>query len=130
MAALGTPGRGGIASFPIRHADGLAQLVAHLVPIRRTAHDIFANSLALLVLTDLAAKRAPEAALLRSLFDLTPAEARIAAGLAQGQSLEEIAASGGVSSETVRKQVQRVFEKTGCNRQAEVAALLANVILG
>ncbi|MGE3689778.1 MAG: helix-turn-helix transcriptional regulator [Novosphingobium sp.] len=129
LAALGTPGGLGIASFPVRDGDDRAQLVAHLVPIRRTAHDIFANSLALMVFTDLAGKRAPEAALLRSLFDLTPAEARIASGLAAGQSPEEIAASGGVSTETVRKQVQRVFEKTGCNRQAEVAALLANVTL-
>ncbi|WP_375269400.1 hypothetical protein, partial [Phenylobacterium sp.] len=74
--------------------------------------------------------RAPAADLLRSLFDLTPAEARIAQGVARGQGLEDLAEAGGVSLNTVRNQLRRVLEKTGCARQAELAALLAGVALG
>ena len=49
--------------------------------------------------------------LLRSLFDLTPSEARVARGLAAGDSLDDIAASGSVSRNTVRSQLQQVLEK-------------------
>jgi DNA-binding CsgD family transcriptional regulator len=49
--------------------------------------------------------------------------------LAGGQSLDDLAASGGVSRNTVRTQLQQILEKTGCTRQAEVAALLSNVSL-
>ncbi|UVO54974.1 helix-turn-helix transcriptional regulator [Sphingomonas sp. SUN039] len=130
LAALGDPTATVPSSFPVRNADDVPELVAHLLPVRRSAQDIFGGGFALLFLTTLGGKRAPDAALLRSLFDLTPAEARVAAGLAEGQSLEEIALASGIAFETVRKQLRGVFEKTGCNRQAEVATLLASVKVG
>lgn len=57
-------------------------------------------------------------------FGLTPAEARVAAQLATGLPISEIAERLGVSRETVRTHVKRAFEKTGCRRQTELAALL------
>ena len=104
--------------------------MAHLVPIRRSAHDIFGRSCALLIVTPVTGRKAPPVELLRSLFDLTPAEARVARGLATGESLDDIAATGGVTRNTVRSQLQQVFEKIGCTRQAEVTALLSNIALG
>lgn len=115
------------ATFPVRDAHGQAVLVLHVMPIRRSAHDIFAQSYALLLLTPVTSDRAPSIDLMRSLFDLTVSEARVARGLATGQSLEEIATEGDVAITTVRSQLRRVLEKTGCTRQAEVAALLAGV---
>ena len=53
----------------------------------------------------------------------------MAQGLATGKSLEGLAEGGGVSVNTVRNQLQRVLEKTGCARQAEVAALLTSVAI-
>jgi DNA-binding CsgD family transcriptional regulator len=38
--------------------------------------------------------------------------------------VEGIAAAGGVARSTVSCHLRRVFEKTACNRQAEVVALL------
>jgi DNA-binding CsgD family transcriptional regulator len=35
--------------------------------------------------------------------------------------LADIASAGGVSRETIRTQLGRVMEKTGCNRQADVS---------
>ena len=115
---------------PFIHSRYVAQMVAHIVPIRRSAHDIFARAYALLVVTPLTARRAPPVELLRSLFDLTSSEARVARGLATGESLGDIAASGSVTRNTVRSQLQQVLEKTGCTRQAEITALLSNVALG
>ena len=129
LAALDTDPDFSVRSFPLRDADDKAVLVVHVVPIRRSAHDIFTGSFALLVVTPVSAPAAPPIELMRSLFDLTPSEARVARGLAVGETLEGIAASGGVAISTVRSQLRQVLEKTGCARQAEVVSLLANVTL-
>ena len=129
LATLDSHPEQAVRSFPLRDADDKAAMVVHLIPIRRSAHDIFTGSYALLVLTPVAAPPAPPIELMRSLFDLTRSEARVARGLAVGETLEEIAANGGVAISTVRSQMRQVLEKTGCVRQAEVVSLLANVTL-
>jgi DNA-binding CsgD family transcriptional regulator len=129
LAALDTNPEVSVRSFPLRDTDDRAAMVGHLIPIRRSAHDIFAGSYALLVLTPVTATPGPPVELMRSLFDLTPSEARVARGLAAGETLEEIAANGGVAISTVRSQLRQVLDKTGCTRQAEVVSLLASVTL-
>lgn len=130
LEALRSRPQAAVHSFPLRDASDRAVMVAHIVPVSRSAHDIFAHGHALLVLTPVAARASPPADLIRSLFDLTPSEARVAQGLAVGESLEEIAASGGVAISTVRTQLRHVMEKTGSTRQAEIVALLANLAIG
>ncbi|MDW6023101.1 helix-turn-helix transcriptional regulator [Mesorhizobium sp. BAC0120] len=56
-------------------------------------------------------------------FDLTAAEHRIFAGIAAGQTLREIADNAGISYQTARVQLRRVFTKTGVNRQADLVRL-------
>ena len=129
LAALDSDPESSVRSIPLRDADGRAILVVHIVPIRRSAHDIFAGSYALLVVTPVSVPAKPPIELVRSLFDLTSSEARVARGLAVGETLEGIAASGGVAISTVRSQLRQVLKKTGCARQAEVVSLLANVAL-
>lgn len=117
-------------SFPVRSSqDGHVELVAHLIPIRGSAHELFGNSYMLLALMPITPQTGPPIDLVRSLFDFTIAEARVARALAQGSSLEEIAATGSVAISTVRSQLRRILEKTGCTRQAEVVAVLAGVSL-
>ena len=127
LAALDASDDPAVRSFPLRDETNRATMVVHVIPIRRSAHDLFARSCALLVATPVAAAQSPPIELLRSLFDLTPSEARVARGLAAGETMEEIAASGGVAITTVRSQLRLVPEKTGCTRQAEAVALLANL---
>lgn len=114
-------------TFPLRDETGRPSMILHLLPIRRSAHDIFGQSFALLFAMPVAQARAPSADIMRQLFDLTPAEARIAQRLAAGMTLDEAAEANGVSLNTVRNQLRRVMEKTGCTRQSELTALLANV---
>jgi DNA-binding CsgD family transcriptional regulator len=66
----------------------------------------------------------PDLAMLRELFSLTPAEARVAAKLVLGRSVEEIAAEGDISVLTVRTHVKRVLSKTATSRQAELISLI------
>jgi len=127
MEQLHTHPASTVHSFPLRDEDDQAALVAHLLPVSRSVHDLFARSYALLILSPVAGKNMPPVELLRSLFDLTAAEAKVARQLAKGHSLEDIAERGGVAMTTVRTQLRHVMEKTGCNRQAEVVALLSNL---
>lgn len=57
-------------------------------------------------------------------FGLTRTEADVAESLANGMSSPEIAASRGVSLETVSTHVKGVLAKTGCARRAQLPVLL------
>jgi DNA-binding CsgD family transcriptional regulator len=71
-----------------------------------------------------------DAAILHSRFRLSPAEARIALGIARGQTLAAIAANNGISVQTVRTQLKAIFSKTGVHRQAELALLIGRLVNG
>jgi DNA-binding CsgD family transcriptional regulator len=57
-------------------------------------------------------------------FGLTPAEARLAAMLAKGETLEQFAASRGVTVNAGRFLLKGIFGKTGVSKQAQLVALL------
>ena len=61
---------------------------------------------------------------LQSAFQLTPAEARLAAVLMSGASLTQAAIEFGVSHNTVRSQLRAIFEKTQVRRQTDLMRLL------
>jgi DNA-binding CsgD family transcriptional regulator len=111
-----------VRSFPVRNTD--TAMIAHVVPIRGSARDIFSRCSAMFMLTPVTRPEAPSVELIRSLFDLTPAEARIARGLASGQTVKDLAADSGTSANTVRTHVNAVLTKTGYSRQSDVVALL------
>lgn len=64
---------------------------------------------------------------LAAAFDLTPAECRIAHLLVEGLTQKEIAARVGVQHDTVRKQLQSVFQKTATRRQPDLLRLLLHL---
>lgn len=61
---------------------------------------------------------------LRAWFDLTPAEARLAATLAEGGSLEDFAAMRGVSINAARFLLRGIYAKTDANRMPQLVAKL------
>jgi DNA-binding CsgD family transcriptional regulator len=126
IASIDVAGCTTVRSFPVRDTGADTMMVAHVVPIRLSARDIFVRCAAVLVLTPVTLPRAPPVELVQSLFDLTPAEAHVARSLSAGETVETIASLGGVSLNTVRTQLRCVLEKTGCHRQAEVVALLSS----
>jgi DNA-binding CsgD family transcriptional regulator len=111
-------------SIPVPVHEDCPALIAHLVPVKRAAHDIFAGAFSVLVVTPLAAPQAPSEDLLNGLFDLTPAEARVAQAIVEGKTLEQLAATLCLSRETVRTQLKSVLAKTRVARQAELVGLL------
>jgi DNA-binding CsgD family transcriptional regulator len=127
VADIDVEGATPVLSFASRGVEADAAMVVHIVPIRGASRDIFQRCAGVLVMMPVAFPEAPPVELVRSLFDLTPAEARVARSLTTGETIETIASSTGVSRNTVRTQVQGVLEKTGCSRQAEVVALLSGI---
>lgn len=127
LARIALNDHGGVRSFPVRDGTTDDLFVGHVVPIRFSARDIFARSSAVFILMPVAAPSSPPVELVMSLFDLTPAEARVARGLAAGKTVDDLAGDNGVSSNTVRAQVRGVLEKTGCQRQTDVVALLGGI---
>ena len=97
IAAIDLSGGAGVRSFPVRDTGAQAMMVAHVVPIRLSARDIFVRCASVLVLTPVTLPRALPVELVQSLFDLTPAEARVARSLSAGETVETIASTGGVS---------------------------------
>lgn len=64
---------------------------------------------------------------LEALYELTPAEAELAALLAAGLTVEEAAARRGITVGTARVQLKSVFAKTDTHRQSELVRVLATL---
>ncbi|MEQ1740925.1 MAG: helix-turn-helix transcriptional regulator [Candidatus Nitrotoga sp.] len=62
--------------------------------------------------------------LLSATFDLTPAEARLAAKIVNGQTPEQSAQTLGVKISTVRSQLVAIYGKTGATGQADLVRLV------
>jgi DNA-binding CsgD family transcriptional regulator len=83
------------------------------------------REMAAVFVTDMECIRAPEASILKSLWDLTPAEAEIAIGLASGASLREVAKRRGIAVETARWHLKHILEKSQASNQVELARMMA-----
>jgi DNA-binding CsgD family transcriptional regulator len=66
-------------------------------------------------------------AILRALYDLTPAETEIANGLLTGFSIEDLALLRKVSVATVRSQMKALLGKTDTRRQTDLVRLLSSL---
>ena len=117
-----------VCSIPVPVLGGEAPFVVHLLPLRRAAHDIFAGADTLVLATPIVPSKLVSAANLRlTLFDLTPAEARLAMDLADGLTLTESAGRHAVTVKTSRTYLERVFRKTGTRRQSQLVNMLKAV---
>ena len=81
----------------------------------------------MVILIDLEQWPQPNPRTLQKIFGLTPAEAKLAVLISQGEPLADIAEDFHVSMATARKQLASVFQKTRTHRQADLVALLARV---
>jgi DNA-binding CsgD family transcriptional regulator len=124
LADIRSPAATSVRSFAAKGATE-TPVVVHVVPATGKARDLFEGGFGVLTITPLATPSAPDRALIQGLFDLTAAEARVAGGVAEGLTLDQIAERQGVTTATVRSQVKSLFHKTGAERQSQLAALLA-----
>ena len=115
-------GRSAVLAFRISEHETAEILIAPL----GAAHGLtstWETPLALLVIATNQQDEGSIAWRLRQLYRLTRAESRVAAQLAMGKTVEEIAAANGVADPTLRSQLRSIFNKTGTRRQAELVRL-------
>ena len=125
FGSLALAGSRTVKSIPVAATAGHLPMVLHVIPVRGSARDIFTQASALLVVTPVDRAAVPTAEVLQGLFDLTPAEARVARGIGQAETIDTLADATGVNRETVRSQLKAVLSKTGLSRQQELVSLLA-----
>jgi DNA-binding CsgD family transcriptional regulator len=89
-----------------------------------SAQSLASGRLALVVAVDSAGRGPLSVEAMRALFGFTGAEARLAHSMAEGRTLEEHATTSGITVESARSLLKRVFERTGTSRQAELVRLL------
>jgi DNA-binding CsgD family transcriptional regulator len=101
--------------------------VLHLAPLIRSVKDVFQEGSALLVLDVPGTSETYDSETIRRLYDLTPAEAKVAHLVAEGQTPAEVARSLGVSIETIRTHLKHTFAKTGADGQIRLSAQFRSV---
>lgn len=123
-------GQRGIA-IPISRENG-EPCVVHVLPLKRgeVRRGIAQNKAAAALFIAPAATplRLPAEAL-TLIYDLTPAETRVFELISEGRTQADIGQFLGVAASTVKTHLLRVFEKTGCRRQAELVKLAASLTL-
>ncbi len=125
LARLSARAAPSVQSIPLAGEDGVPARIIHVVPVRRAARDIFVRGMAVLIVSPVGASGILGVGILAGLFDLTGAEARVAREIAGGATPEETAIRLGISIETVRTHLKRIFAKTGTHRQADLVRLLS-----
>jgi DNA-binding CsgD family transcriptional regulator len=115
--------RAGGASLPIRlRADRRA--VLHVLPVRGAARDLMTGARALLVLTAPGRSHSPSLALIQGLFDLAPAEAKLAQALSETETVKSAARRLDITEGTARTQLKSIFSKTGVHSQSQLLVML------
>ena len=122
------PHRGGPAasgSVAVRRGSGLPRLLVHVLPVGgRQAGADFGTVAALVLVVDPARRPQVDPMMVSKVLNLTTAQGQVAALLAQGLSIREIAASTGRQENTVYKHLKETYRKLGISRQGELARLV------
>ena len=107
-------------------------LAVYVLPIALSSHpaaQFLTHARAIVLAIDPEASGPADPALVRDVLGLTLGEARMAALIGTGLSPRESAEKLGITEETARTVLKRVFSKTGVSRQSELVALLTKLVL-
>ena len=127
-----------VGTLAVSRPSGRRPLSVLVTPVRHRhqiqrpllSADVRRRAAVLVTVSDPEDTLQPPAEYLTRLFDLTPAEARLAAALAARLSVEDYAEQAKITIGTARWTLKRVLEKTGCRRQSELVHLLVASVAG
>ena len=130
--ALAVRGRQGASgSMTLERSPLLPRLVVHVNPVgvhRIRRLEIGArNAAALVLIMDPASRPNVDAGLVAETFGLTRAESEVAALLAEGSTVREIAKATFRAESTVRWLVKQIYPKLGISRQADLVRIVLSM---
>ena len=128
LVASALPVGGAIAvsgSMLLGRSSGLPPFVVHVKPVAVPQPDYGARHAAALVLiVEPGSQHRIDPGLVARTLGLTPMESRVAAGLAEGRSVDEMAGAMGNTKHAVYWHLQRIYRKLSISRQAELVRLV------
>jgi DNA-binding CsgD family transcriptional regulator len=116
-----------VMSIPVPPVGDIPASVIHVVPVVGRGRDLFPSGLNVLAISFAGSSNLPDAPILRGLFDLTPAEARVSGFIARGMSPGEVALQAGMATNTVKHHLKAVYDKTGVNHYGALVRLLCGM---
>ncbi|MDE0083078.1 MAG: helix-turn-helix transcriptional regulator [Gammaproteobacteria bacterium] len=120
--------RGAAGSMTVRRQAALEPLRLHVHPVGRKDTEYRAWPVAALVLVvDQGSGTRIDPNLVAAALGLTPTEGRVAAQLAEGRTVGEIASATGRKVSTVRTHVRHIFSKHGITRQVDLVRLVLSI---
>ena len=127
--ALLPSGMGAVsASMSVERSRNLPRLALHICPVFAGAVDYGAQRVAALVLVGEPGSRPRiDTELLAEALNMTPTESRVAACLAEGRSIRDIAIAMKRQPSSIRAHVKRMFRKQGVARQSELVRLVLSL---
>ena len=131
LVAAALPAGGAIAvsgSMLLGRSSGLPPFVVHVKPAVVPQPDYGARHVAALVLiVEPGSQHRIDPGLVARTLGLTPMESRVAAGLAEGRSVDEMAGAMGNTKHAVYWHLQRIYRKLSISRQAELVRLVLSL---
>lgn len=113
-------------SVAITRPSGGAPLILHVASLPRPVPDEAGRMRQVAAVLACQPAGAEILGVFREHFGMTPTEARLASLIADGRSLLDAAAEMGISRNTARTHMKRVYAKTATRRQAELVRLLGS----
>ena len=112
-------------SMVVRRAPSLLPLSLHIAPVGAHQTDFGRWPVAALVLVvDPSNRPRVDAGLVAEALGLTPAQSEVAALLAAGSSVRDIAEATGRKENAVHKHLKQTYKRLGISRQAELVRLV------
>jgi DNA-binding CsgD family transcriptional regulator len=108
-------------------------LVVYVLPIARhhdQSEQFLTHTRAMVLVIEPEAGEPADPAVVRDVLGSTLGEARVAALVAAGMAPRQAAERLGITEETARTVLKRIYRKVGVSRQSELTALLERTIIG
>ena len=115
------PGGGRLGGLSLTRGSGERSLPVVVAPMTARPGE---PPVAMLLVSDPDHQPLPGVETVGQLFDLTEAEARLALALAEGRRVEDAAVLLGITANSARTYLKRIFAKTVVDRQAELVRLI------
>ena len=115
-------------SMTVRRSSRLSRLTLHIMPSSGypLGYDLWRVA-AIVLIVEPGGHSHVDSGLVATILGLTPAEGRVAALLAAGHTVRNIALMTGTKESSIRSHMKRIYSKRGITRQADLVRLVLSI---